>query len=128
MKDAPAEVAHNAKPNQTHVVDVVNMPWRSAGPGIEFKTLWRDEATGASTVLFRFAPGAQAVAHAHLGVEQTYVIEGSFEDHDSVITAGNFAVREAGSSHKAFTREGSLHLAFFSAPNKNLETGEIRSF
>ncbi len=128
MDGAPNVVELNAKPGQTTVIDVVNMPWRELGPKVKCKVLWRDEKTGASTVLFKFEPGSEAVAHEHLGIEQTFVIEGCFEDHDSKITAGNFAVRQAGSSHKAFTKEGSLHLAFFSAPNKNLETGEIRGF
>lgn len=124
--DAPSNPA--PKPGQTQVLDVASMPWQGDPSAVQFKTLWRDEATGACTVLFKFAPGTEAPEHMHTGIEQTFVIEGSFEDHDSLITAGNFAVREAGSVHKAFTRTGSLHLAFFSAPNRNLETGEVTRF
>jgi anti-sigma factor ChrR (cupin superfamily) len=116
------------KPDQTRVVDVRNMPWKEIAPGVKLKVLWRDEASGASTVLFSFAPGTRAPMHEHMGVEQTFVIEGSFEDHDSVITAGNFAVREAGSVHQGFTREGSLHLAIFSRPNRLVESDERIQF
>jgi len=112
------------KPGQTRVVDVVNMPWTELEPGVRMKVLWRDEQTGASTVLFNFAPGASAPLHEHMGIEQTFVIEGSFEDHDSKITAGNFAVREAGSVHAGRTQEGSLHIAFFSKPNRLIQSDE----
>lgn len=112
------------KPGQTQVVDVVNMPWKEIAPGVKLKVLWRDEETGASTVLFNFAPGTSAPMHEHMGIEQTFVLEGSFEDHDSKITAGNFAVRAAGSIHAGFTKEGSLHLAFFSKPNRIVDADE----
>ncbi len=122
----------SAKPapmaGQTRVVDVAALPWQGDPASVQYKVLWRDESTGACTVLFKFAQGSAAPEHMHTGLEQTFVLEGSFEDHDSLITAGNFAVREAGSVHKAFTNTGSLHLAFFSAPNRNLETGELTRF
>lgn len=116
------------RPGQTNVVDVVNMPWKEIAPGVRLKVLWRDEVSGASTVLFSFAPGTQAPRHEHMGIEQTFVLEGCFEDHDSVITAGNFAVRAAGSVHQGFTREGSLHLASFSRPNRLVDTDEQIQF
>jgi anti-sigma factor ChrR (cupin superfamily) len=114
-------------PGQTEVIDVASLPWQGSDD-VKFKVLWRDEKTGASTVLFKFAPGAKAPMHEHTGIEQTFVLEGSFHDHDSAITAGNFAVRKAGSVHQAFTDEGSLHLAIFSAPNRLVETGELITF
>lgn len=48
------------------------------------------------------------------------MLESSREDHDSVITAGNFAVRKAGSVHQAHAPQGSLHIAFFTGPVKDL--------
>jgi len=108
---------------QTDVVDVQAMPWQDLGPGVRCKVLFRDDATGASTVLFNFAPGATTPLHMHTGLEHTFVIEGSLEDHDSVITAGNFAVRQAGSVHQARAPQGSLHIAFFTKPVRNVDTG-----
>ena len=122
------EKRNRPKPGQTRVVDVANMPWEEIHPGINMKVLWRDPETGASTVLFKFAPGTRAPLHEHMGVEQTFVLEGSFEDHDSKITAGNFAVREAGSVHAGFTNEGSLHIAFFSKPNRIIEDDSLIRF
>jgi anti-sigma factor ChrR (cupin superfamily) len=109
--------------DQTHIVDVLSMEWREIDPGVLAKVLYRDDATGAATVLFKFAPGTQAPMHEHTGLEQTYVIEGELEDHDGVVTAGNFAVRKAGSVHAASSKTGSLHLAFFSKPVRKIEGG-----
>jgi anti-sigma factor ChrR (cupin superfamily) len=113
---------------QTQLIDVLSMEWQRLDEGIEAKVLYRDEVSGASTVLFRFAPGAQAPLHEHTGLEQTYVIEGELEDHDGVLTAGNFAIRQAGSVHAASTKKGSLHLAFFSKPVRNIDANETETF
>jgi ChrR-like protein with cupin domain len=52
--------------NQTRIVNVNDMPWREARtPGIRFKVLYRDEKTGASTMLLQFAPGAKTPLHQH---------------------------------------------------------------
>ncbi len=119
------EAASNDAPfsGQTHIVDVLSMQWTQIDPGVEAKVLYRDEATGAATVLFRFAPGAQAPMHEHTGLEQTFVIEGELEDHDGIVRAGNFAVRQPGSVHAASSKTGSLHLAFFSKPVRKVEGG-----
>jgi anti-sigma factor ChrR (cupin superfamily) len=62
-----------------------------------------------------------------MGLEQTYIIEGSLCDHDGTVRAGELAIREAGSVHAAHTETGSLHLAFFSKPVRNL-SGDIAGF
>jgi anti-sigma factor ChrR (cupin superfamily) len=115
-RDAPT-------PGQTHVVRTEDLPWQDLGPGIRCKVLYRDEANESATVLFHFAPGSQAPAHEHMGVEQTYIIEGSLSDHDGTMTAGQLAVRDAGSVHAAYTETGSLHIAFFSKPVRDLKGG-----
>jgi quercetin dioxygenase-like cupin family protein len=108
---------------QTDVVDVHAMPWQQLAPDVRCKVLYKDERSGLSCVLFNFAPGATTPRHVHTGLECTYVIEGSLEDHDSVIAAGNFAVRKAGSVHQARAPQGSLHIAFFTGPVKDLGKG-----
>ena len=111
---------------QTKIVKVNDMPWQEAKtPGIKFKVLYRNEETGASTMLLKFEPGAQTPLHEHTGLEQTFVLDGELEDHDGKISAGNFVWREAGSVHQAHSGpKGSLHLAFFSAPNRMLDGSE----
>ncbi len=111
--------------NQTALVDVNNMPWQETPyPGIQMKMLWHDEVSGASTILFKFAPGAKTPLHEHTALEQTYVLDGWLSDHDGTSTAGNYAVRIAGSVHQAQALpSGSLHIAFFSGKNRMLEDG-----
>lgn len=116
QRDAPT-------PGQTRVVRPAELPWQQLGPGIRCKVLHRDEAAGSATVLFHFAPGTQAPAHEHMGLEQTYILEGSLSDHDGIVRAGELALREAGSVHAAYTETGSLHLAFFSRPVRDLAGG-----
>lgn len=111
---------------QTKIVNVNDMPWQDATtPGIKFKVLYRDEKTGASTLLLKFEPGARTPLHQHTGLEQTFVLQGSLSDHDGTISAGNFVWRQAGSIHQAQSgQEGSLHIAFFSSPNRMLDGSE----
>jgi anti-sigma factor ChrR (cupin superfamily) len=110
---------------QTKIVNVNDMPWQKAKtPGIEFKVLYRDEVSGAQTLLLKFAPGAKTPLHEHTGLEQTFVIEGGLVDHDGAVTAGNFAWRQAGSVHQATAPGGSLHISFFTRPNRMLDGSE----
>ena len=105
-------------PDSTYV-DIPSVPWKPTRfPGVEAKTLMENKATGMSTVLMRWAPGAKLPDHEHVAIEQTYVIEGSFRDHDGICRAGNFVWRRPGSRHEAWTDEGCLMLAIFQKPNK----------
>ncbi len=69
------------------------------------------------TSLTRLAPGAVLPDHTHVGIEQSWVLEGSLEDHEGVVTAGNFVWRPAGSRHVAKSAGGCLVLGFFQRPN-----------
>jgi anti-sigma factor ChrR (cupin superfamily) len=105
-------------PDSTYV-DVASTPWQKTRfPGVEAKTLMEDKATGLSTMLMRWAPGARLPLHEHVEIEQTFVLEGSFADHAGVCTAGNYVWRRAGSRHEAWTDEGCLLLAMFLKPNQ----------
>ncbi len=98
------------------------LPWRRTRyPGIEIKVLVEDRETGLWTALLRWAPGAQLPLHEHVDIEQTYVLEGSFEDHEGVCRAGEFVWRPAGSRHEAWSQEGALILAMLLKPNRFLE-------
>jgi anti-sigma factor ChrR (cupin superfamily) len=94
------------------------LPWEPTRfPGIATRTLYRDEATGRFTALFRWDPGAELPDHIHVELEQTFVLEGALEDEDGEVTAGNYVFRPAGSRHVARAPKGALVLAFFLRPN-----------
>ena len=100
-------------------VDVASLPWTPTRfKGVDMKLLMEDKETGLSTALVRFAPGATLPDHEHVELEQTYVLEGSLEDHEGVATAGNYVWRPAGSRHDAHAPNGCLALSFFLKPNK----------
>ena len=110
-----------ATPRSTFV-DVVNMPWTpSKFPGVEVKVLYNDPQTGMLTVLSRMSPGSFIPLHEHTDVEQTYVFEGSLEDEQGAVTAGNFVWRPGGNTHIAHAPNGCMSISFFVKPNRFFE-------
>ena len=104
-------------------VDVDALPWTPTRfAGVEMKVLMEDKATGLSTALVKFAPGATLPDHEHVELEQTFVLEGSLEDQEGAATAGNYVWRPAGSRHDAHAPKGCLALSFFLKPNKFFDT------
>ena len=100
-------------------VDVASLPWTPTRfKGVDMKLLMEDKETGLSTALVRFAPGATLPDHEHVELEQTFVLEGSLEDHEGAATVGNYVWRPAGSRHDARAPNGCLALSFLLKPNK----------
>lgn len=99
-------------------VDVVNTPWSTTKfPGIQMKLLFSD-GQGFETMLLKMAPGAEVPLHEHMAVEQTYVLEGTFEDDEGITTTGNFVWRPAGNTHVAWAGpNGATVIGIFRAPN-----------
>ena len=85
--------------------------------GIEIKVLYEDQQRGEMTCLLRWQPGATLPFHKHPEIEQSYVLSGSFEDHDGVCRAGEFVWRRPGSMHETRSAEGCTILAIYSKPN-----------
>ena len=67
--------------------------------------------------MLRWAPGATLPFHRHPELEQSYVIEGSFSDHDGICRAGEYVWRTAGSKHETYSEEGCVILAVYRKPN-----------
>lgn len=117
-------------PLGSRFVEVDRLAWQpSRFPGVETKTLLVDRNTGLLTVLMRMAPGARLPDHEHVLIEQTWVIEGRLVDPDGEARAGSFVWRPAGSRHEAWTPDGALMLAMFTAPNRFFEAdGSVLDF
>ncbi|MEO3787318.1 cupin domain-containing protein [Actinocorallia sp. B10E7] len=106
-------------------VDVDSLPWKpTPSEGIDMKVLVEDKETGLLTALFRWQPGSHLALHEHVEIEQSFVLEGSLEDAEGKVTAGDFVWRPAGNRHEAWSTEGCLLIAFFLKPNRFLE-GEL---
>ena len=110
-KDIPALASRYVKSDE--------IPWEPMAQcsGVRMKVLVRDKETGLFTGLFRLEPGAVIPDHVHTEIEQTYVLEGEFEDDEGVAEAGDFIWRPAGSRHVARSPKGCLILGFFLKPN-----------
>ena len=111
-------------PLASRYVDVGSLPWKPTPcAGIEMKVLLEDKETGLLTALFRWQPGSELALHEHVEVEQTFVLEGSLEDDEGEVTAGNYVWRPKGNRHIAKSPHGALVLSVFLKPNIFL-TGE----
>jgi len=105
-------------PLASRYVTVDALPWKpTKWKGIDMKVLLEDPDSGLLTALFRWAPGSELPFHEHVRIEQTYVLEGSFEDEEGECHAGQFVWRPAGSRHVARSKHGALIIGFFLAPN-----------
>src|SRR5215831_18470707 len=131
--DAVSPKAKGSADLRSHVVRAAEMEWQKTRfPGCEAKTLLLDRKTGLVTALMRFAPGAVLPDHEHVGIEQTWVIEGSLVDKDGPaagleVGPGEFVWREAGSRHSAWCPDGGVMLAIFQVPNKFYdEAGRVK--
>src|SRR5262249_19781720 len=103
----------NPPQRAAHYLDVPNMPWEATKfPGIRIKVLYTDDS-GITTALFKLEPGAVVPLHEHTALEQTYVIEGSLEDHEGKCGPGQFVWRPAGNQHEAVAPNGAVLLGFF---------------
>ena len=85
--------------------------------GISIKVLYEDEEKGEMTCFLKWDPGATLPMHKHPEIEQTFVLEGSFYDHDGVCRAGEFVWRRVGSCHETCSDEGAVILAIYRKPN-----------
>ena len=63
-------------------IDVSKIEWEPTPfPGVWTKRLYSD-ASGRMTVVTRMEPGARLPDHRHVGLEQSFVLEGSLVDAD----------------------------------------------
>ena len=86
--------------------------WRHFGaPGVDIKPLFKDPATGRSTVLLRMEPGARIPAHRHHDVEQCLVVKGDIRFGDVVYEEGDFVVMDKDTDHpEIYSVNGNLLL------------------
>ena len=84
---------------------------------ISIKVLYEDAAKGEMTCLLKLEPGAYVPFHKHPELEQSFVLEGSVEDHDGVATAGDYIWRKPGSLHDNRSPGGAVLLAIYRKPN-----------
>ncbi len=114
---------HLTADEHSHVVKPAEMDWTPTRfPGCEVKVLLKD-GSGLMTSIFRFAPGATLTDHEHVGVEQTFLLEGHLIDKEGSaagleVKKGEFVWREPGSRHSAWSPNGGMTIAMMQVPNR----------
>ncbi len=105
-------------------VSAEELPWRdSPYEGVSWKKLYFDEASGRSSVLLRFEPGASYGAHRHPRGEQYLVLEGSVEDGGRSYGKGTYVHHPPGSTHKPSSAAGCLLFVSLPCPIEDIERG-----
>ena len=105
-------------PNGSTYVRPHDIEWaRTRFEGISIKVLYEDRDKGEMTCLLKWDPGASLPFHRHPEIEQSYVLEGSFYDHDGIACAGEFVWRRPDSRHETHSDEGCVILAIYRKPN-----------
>jgi quercetin dioxygenase-like cupin family protein len=99
-----------------------DMPWREKSlKGVSEKMLWRDEASGASIALIRFAEGAGIPApHLHASNQFMFCLKGRYEYTGTgvVLTEGDFYCNPKGHVHgPAIAREETIVLEIYDGPH-----------
>lgn len=99
-------------------VDPKAIEWSpSQFEGISIKILYEDKEKGEMTCLLKWEPGATLPMHKYPELEQSFVLEGSFYDHDGICRAGEYVWRRQGSFHETHSDEGAVLLAIYRKPN-----------
>ena len=115
---AAAHPMRDPTPDGSVYVQPQDMEWRPTRfEGITIKVLYEDRDKGEMTCLLKWEPGASLPFHRHPEIEQSYVIEGSFYDHDGIARAGEYVWRRPESCHETHTDEGCVILAVYRRPN-----------
>lgn len=119
MRDPEAKPSRfEPTPGASSYVKPDEMEWKPTQfEGISIKVLYEDPSKGEMTCLLRWAPGAKLPMHRHPEIEQSWVLAGSFSDHDGIARAGEFVWRTAGSVHETHSDEGAVILAVYRRPN-----------
>ncbi len=104
------------------------MDWQDTQfDGIQAKVMYENKEAGEMTVLLKWAPGASLPFHRHPEIEQSYVLEGSFYDHDGICRAGEYVWRRPGSLHETHSDEGCIILAIYRKPNVFFNTAGFKT-
>lgn len=105
-------------PDGSVYVNPASMQWKpSQFEGIEIKVLYEDKTRGEMTCLLKWQPGTTLPFHKHPEIEQSYVLSGSFSDHDGIARVGEYVWRRPLSMHETHSAEGCVILAIYRKPN-----------
>jgi 2,4'-dihydroxyacetophenone dioxygenase len=122
-RETPVAPMPKEMPNlQELLVDTDKIPWREKSlPGISEKMLWRNEETGASIALIRFAKGSGIPQpHYHSSNQFMFCLSGRYEYTATgvTLTAGSFYCNPKGNVHgPAIAHEDTVVVEVYDGPH-----------
>jgi anti-sigma factor ChrR (cupin superfamily) len=124
-EDIPSSAAVRLAFSGSRYVDVAALPLSEPVPGLRMKLLYKDNQVKEAMMLVEAGPGAVIPEHVHGGVEWALVLEGTTEDEEGSVSAGNFVYLPAGSRHSVRMPNGAKYIAFFHGPGHMIATGQL---
>ncbi len=99
------------------LVSSATAEWKAGRiPGISVKVLRHDRASGESSSLVRFAPGATFPAHDHPAGEEVFVVEGEVRIGRHHLKTGDYLYTPPGGVHAAASEHGCVFLVTLPKP------------
>lgn len=108
----------------TQIMNVNEMPWEAAEPGMQMKQIWHDPIGKRRFALFKFTPGFVTALHEHVGEELALQLEGSMIDEAGLLGPGSVGFRPFGCHHSWVSENGCLGLAYIWGGSKYVHTGQ----
>ena len=104
--------------NETSV-NSADLSWENAEnypDGTMVKTLLRDTAGNALTVLLKLPPGFVMADHSHVSAEHHYILEGEYQVEDKHYQAGHYHLIPGHANHGPFrSKNGAVVLVMWEA-------------
>jgi anti-sigma factor ChrR (cupin superfamily) len=101
---------------QVHFATAQYEPYLMNGkphPGLFWRNISHDAATGTGLFLIKFEPGAASAPHVHHGYEEFVILDGELTDSDGArYAAGDCVSLKPGSSHHSVSHTGCIALVF----------------
>ncbi|MEM9532899.1 MAG: cupin domain-containing protein [Pseudomonadota bacterium] len=82
-----------------HLVRADDGQWKTLGPGIQVKTLYRSPVNGRVTALWKVDPGVVLDGHDHDEDEECLVLEGELVVNGVAVSAGDYMLGKKGEPH-----------------------------
>ena len=120
--------AAEPSPDEAHwtIVGPTQGTWETAEvEGIQYKLLFREQATGRMTALVRMAGGVSYPPHRHTDREEFYLLEGDLTVGGQALRSGDYCAATTGSVHgRAHSVNGCTFILVASAPDELADTAD----
>ncbi|MCA1582304.1 MAG: cupin domain-containing protein [Acidobacteria bacterium] len=105
-KPSPAPDAIEVVRSGVSLIRTDFLPWTDhSSPGVRVKVVSTDPVSGTRCLLLQLGPGSVFPDHEHSGVEEVFVVSGSFSVAGQILRTGDFCRSEPGTKDWDITTE-----------------------